>query len=52
MPSPITFTKQHPVGVVTTFAAGMVFGPWLLSMLQGATGVGLSLPSYSGRNGS
>ena len=51
MPHPITYTKQHPGAVVVTFAAGMIFGPWLLSAVQGATGVGLSLPSYSGRNG-
>jgi hypothetical protein len=45
---PITFTKQHPAGVVVSFAMGMVFGPWLLNAIQGKTGVGLSLPSYGG----
>lgn len=50
-PHPITYTKQHPAATLVTFAAGMVFGPWLLSTIRGTTGVGLSLPSYGG-NGS
>jgi hypothetical protein len=48
---PITFTKNHPVGVITSMALGMIIGPWILSMLRGVTGVGVSLPSYGGGNG-
>jgi len=45
---PITFTKEHPLGVIASFALGMVFGPWLLSTVQGKTGVGINLPTYGG----
>lgn len=48
---PITFTKQHPVGVTVTFLSGMVFGPWLLGMVQNASGVGLTLPRYGNGGG-
>lgn len=45
---PIAFVKAHPVAVITSAAAGMIVGPWLLGMLQGATGVGIRLPSVGG----
>lgn len=42
---PISFTKAHPVAVVTSAAVGMVFGPAVLGWLKNATGVGVRLPS-------
>jgi len=42
---PITFVKQHPVGVVVSMAAGMIVGPWLLGVLGRTTGVNVNLPS-------
>lgn len=47
---PITFVKQHPLGVAVSFAAGMMIGPWLLSTVGGKTGINVSLPTY-GNNG-
>lgn len=43
---PISYVKTHPWGTVATFAAGMIFGPWLVSSVGSMTGVNLSLPSY------
>jgi hypothetical protein len=43
---PIGYVKSHPVGTVLTFAAGMMFGPWLFSLLGRTTGVGINLPTY------
>ena len=48
---PLTFVKNHPVGFVTSMAVGMVFGPWVLRMVNNATGVSVGLPSYGGGNG-
>jgi hypothetical protein len=42
---PITFVKNHPVGTVVTFAAGMIVGPWLLNLVGAKTGVSVSLPT-------
>jgi len=43
--APIRFAKAHPVAVVTNMALGMIIGPWILGMLRGVTGVGVSLPT-------
>jgi predicted membrane protein len=43
---PVTFVKNHPVGVIVSFAAGMMIGPWLLSTVAGKTGVNINLPTY------
>lgn len=42
---PLTFVKNHPVGVVVSAAAGMIVGPWVLSTITNLTGVGVRLPS-------
>lgn len=43
---PVRFVKAHPAGTVITFAAGMMIGPWVLSIVNNATGVNVSLPTY------
>jgi len=48
---PLTFAKNHPVAVITNMALGMIIGPWILSMVNRATGVGINLPSYGGNSG-
>lgn len=48
---PIGFIKAHPVGVLTSMAAGMIVGPWLLNLVNSATGVNVNLPSYGGNGG-
>jgi hypothetical protein len=48
---PITFAKNHPVAVITNMALGMIIGPWILGMLRGVSGVGISLPSVGGNGG-
>jgi len=48
---PITFVKNHPVGVLVSMAAGMVVGPWLLGTVSRTTGVNVNLPTY-GNGGS
>jgi predicted membrane protein len=48
---PITYTKAHPVGVLVSMAAGMIVGPWILRMINSATGVAVSLPSYGSNGG-
>lgn len=42
---PISFTKAHPVAVVTSMALGMVVGPAILSAVGRWTGVSVRLPS-------
>ena len=42
---PITFVKNHPLGVVVSMAAGMVIGPWVLGMVNSTTGVNVNLPT-------
>ncbi len=48
---PIGFVKAHPLGVAVSFAAGMMIGPWLLSMVAGKTGINLSLPTVGSNGG-
>jgi len=48
---PVRFVKAHPLGTVVSMAAGMVVGPWVLSMINNATGVGLTLPTYGNGGG-
>jgi hypothetical protein len=48
---PVTFVKNHPVGVLVSMAAGMVVGPWLLGMVNSATGVNVNLPSMGSSGG-
>lgn len=45
---PIRYTKAHPVAVITSMAAGMIVGPWILGILGNTTGVNVNLPSYGG----
>jgi len=49
---PITFTKDHPVAVITCMALGMIAGPWALSMIESTTGVSVGLPRVSRGGGS
>jgi len=42
---PITFVKNHPVGVLVSMAAGMIVGPWILNTLGRTTGVNVNLPT-------
>jgi hypothetical protein len=42
---PIRFAKAHPLAVVVSGALGMMVGPWILGVVRGLTGVGVSLPS-------
>jgi len=48
---PVTFVKNHPVGVVVSMAAGMVIGPYILNMVNSATGVNVGLPTVGGSGG-
>ena len=48
---PIRFIKAHPIGFILSAATGMIVGPWALSMVRNATGVGVSLPSVGGNGG-
>jgi hypothetical protein len=48
---PISFVKAHPVGVIVSMGVGMVVGPWLLGMVNNATGVNVSLPTVGGNGG-
>lgn len=48
---PVTFVKNHPVGVLVSMAAGMVVGPWLLGMVNSTTGVNVNLPNVGGSGG-
>lgn len=41
---PLRFAKEHPVAVVTNMALGMIVGPYLLSMVNRTTGIGVNLP--------
>lgn len=41
---PISFVKAHPVATIALLAAGYMVVPWTLGKIQGATGVGVSLP--------
>lgn len=41
---PVTFVKNHPLGVVVSMAAGMVIGPYLLGVVNNLSGVNVSLP--------
>ena len=43
---PFRFVKEHPVGVIVSAAAGMMVGPWVLSLANRYTGVNINLPSY------
>lgn len=45
---PITFVKNHPVGVLVSMAAGMIVGPAILGALNSTTGVNVNLPSVGG----
>jgi predicted membrane protein len=45
---PISFVKAHPVGTIVSALAGMMIGPWVLNMVNSATGVGVSIPSVGG----
>lgn len=47
MGHPVTFVKQHPLGVVVSAAAGMIIGPWVLSTVSNLTGVGVRLPTIN-----
>lgn len=42
---PVTFVKQHPVGFILSAATGMIVGPWVLRMVNNATGIGVNLPT-------
>jgi len=48
---PVTFVKNHPVGVIVSMAAGMVIGPWLLGTVNRVSGVNVNLPSVGGNGG-
>lgn len=48
---PISYTKQHPVGVITSMILGMMVGPWILGMVGGTTGINLSVPRIGGNSG-
>lgn len=50
-PRPVAFVKAHPVAVVTSFAAGAIFWPWLSSMIGSRAGVNISLPTYGSNSG-
>lgn len=45
---PFSYVKSHKMATVVTFAAGMMIGPWLLGVVNNATGVGVSLPTVGG----
>lgn len=49
MARPVTFVKEHPVGVVISAGAGMMIGPWVLGMITRFTGISISLPSLRGK---
>jgi len=48
---PISFIKAHPVAVLTSMAAGMIVGPWVLSKVGGTTGISLNLPTVGNGGG-
>lgn len=48
---PIRYVKAHPLAVVTAFAAGAIFWPWLSGMIGGRTGVNINLPTYGSNSG-
>jgi hypothetical protein len=41
---PLAFVKAHPLATVLLLATGYMVVPWTLGKVQGATGVGVSLP--------
>jgi hypothetical protein len=51
MARPIAYVKAHPTATVVAFLGGMVFGPWTLSFLRGATGFGVRVPQYGSDGG-
>lgn len=44
---PIKFIRYHPVGFTMSALAGMIAGPWALSILKRTTGISLGVPSFS-----
>lgn len=43
---PIQFVKAHPVATIVIAAAGLMVGPWILSVIGNTTGVNVNVPSY------